>query len=233
MGYYKVHLALPHFRNCFNLGKAVEPQDMKFHLEIHKLASFLIVSEMVNQDFFVFWIIAEKRMKMGSSRLKNRLLARLFTAFPSLAERWGRRLEAHEGDIPWAVPEKPLREAVLALVTTGGVHLSTHPPFDMADPNGDPTFREVPVDMPRARLTITHDYYDHRDAERDMNLVFPAQRLKELAEAGALGGLHPMAYSFMGHIAGPHLKTLQAESAPEVARRLADAKVDYALLVPA
>lgn len=170
---------------------------------------------------------------MGVSRLKNRLLAKVFTTFPSLAERWGKRLEFHGGEIPWSEPRKPLHEAVVALVTTGGVHLTTQEPFDMTDPDGDPTFREVPVDALRSSLAITHDYYDHRDAERDVNLVLPLDRLGEMVAAGVLGGLHGVAYSFMGHIGGPHLETLQKESAPEVARKLADAKVDYALLVPA
>jgi hypothetical protein len=37
----------------------------------------------------------------------------------------------------------------------------------------------------------------------------------------------------MGHIDGPHLPTLVAETAPEIARRLLAAQVDYVLLVPA
>lgn len=170
---------------------------------------------------------------MSFTRLKNRFLARIFTSFPSLAERWGRRLDANISVIPWTEPQKPLEEAVLALVTTGGVHLKTQQPFNMADPNGDPTFREIPADTSFDLLTITHDYYDHRDAERDLNLVLPLQRLQELVESGALGVLHTPAYSLMGHIDGPHLKTLQEETAPTIARKLADAKVDYALLVPA
>ena len=170
---------------------------------------------------------------MEFARWKNRLLARVFTAFPSLAEQWGKRLELHGGVIPWAVPSKPLREAVLTLVTTGGVHLTSQTPFNMGDSNGDPTFREVPVDTTREHLVITHDYYDHRDAEKDLNLVFPVERLNDMVDAGVLGRLHQMAYSFMGHIDGPHLRTLQEKSAPEVARKLAKAKVDYALLVPA
>ncbi|MBI1919739.1 MAG: hypothetical protein HYS23_01525 [Geobacter sp.] len=170
---------------------------------------------------------------MISERWKNRILARVFTAFPSLAAQWGKRLEMHGGGIPWAVPAKPLQEAVIALVTTGGVQLTSQTPFDMTDPNGDPTFREVPVYTPRERLAITHDYYDHRDAEKDLNLVFPVERLKEMVGAKALGTLHRTAFSFMGHIDGPHLKTLREKSAPEVAKKLAEAKVDYALLVPA
>jgi D-proline reductase (dithiol) PrdB len=165
--------------------------------------------------------------------MKNLIMARIFTAFPELAARWGRQLAMHAGEIPWNKAEKPLREAVLALVTTGGVHLRTQPPFKMSDPNGDPSYREIPTATPYEQLTITHDYYDHRDAERDLELVFPVQSLLELAERGVLGGLHPLAYGLMGHIEGPHLTTLQERTAPEIARRLAAAGVDYALLVPA
>jgi D-proline reductase (dithiol) PrdB len=170
---------------------------------------------------------------MGPSRLKNRLLARLFTAFPALASTWGNKLAMDPDEIPWTEPVKPLRDATLALVTTGGIHLKSQQPFDMSDPDGDPTFRELPVDAPAGDLVITHDYYDHRDAEHDPELVFPAGSLRELAAKGSIGALHPIVYGLMGHIDGRHLQTLRDVTAPEIARRLADAKVDYALLVPA
>ena len=166
-------------------------------------------------------------------RTWNRLLARVFTRFPGLASRWARRLRPDTSPIPWTPARLPLREARVAIVTTGGVHLKTDPPFDMNDPHGDPTFREVPLDAPGAALTVTHDYYNHADADRDVNLVLPVDRLRELAERGALGALHSPAYAFMGHIDGPHVKTLVRETAPEVARRLRAAGVHYALLVPA
>jgi len=170
---------------------------------------------------------------MGRARLKNLVLARIFTVFPGLAARWGKGLSMDSGEIPWSVPRKPLREAVLAIVTTGGVHLRSDPPFDMSDPNGDPTFREIPADSQTEFLTITHDYYDHRDAGQDLELVLPVRSLRELVERGALGALHPFIYGLMGHIDGPHLATLRQRTAPEIARRLAAAGVDYALLVPA
>ena len=170
---------------------------------------------------------------MGYPQYRNRLLARIFTAFPALAARWGGRLAMDQGAVPWSEPAKPLREAVVALVTTGGVHLDTQQPFDMSDPNGDPTFREIPVNTPAEHLAITHDYYNHRDADRDPELVFPVRALRELADAGALCALHPRAYGLMGHIDGPHLATLREHTAPHIARGLAAAGVDYALLVPA
>ena len=79
---------------------------------------------------------------------------------------------------------------------------------------------------------ITHDYYDHADADRDLNVVLPVERLRELTAAGEIGGLAPRAYAFMGHITGPHLETLKRSTAPEVAARLRAARVDAVLLAP-
>ncbi len=166
-------------------------------------------------------------------RMWNRLLAKIFTRFPSLASRWARTMEADRAPIPWALPRVALREARVALVTTGGVHLRSQPPFDMRDPDGDPTFREIPTGAPREELTITHDYYDHADADRDLNLVLPRDRLRELVEHTAVGALHSPAYAFMGHIDGRHVEALVRRHAPEVARRLRNGGVHYALLVPA
>lgn len=171
--------------------------------------------------------------KMTAISIKNRLLSRIFTAFPALAAAWGRSLPADRGEVPWTEPRQPLAESCLAIVTTGGVHRTDQPAFDMLDRAGDPSFREVPVTTPREMLTITHDYYDHRDADQDLNLVLPVDRLREIVQAGGIGSLHEMAYCLMGHIDGPHLATLVGVTAPEIARRLAAAKVDYALLVPA
>lgn len=170
---------------------------------------------------------------MDLHRLRNRFGALVFTAFPGLAARWARHLETDVGTVPWAEPRVRLAQATLALVTTGGVHLTTQPPFAMDDPHGDPTFREIPVDASRGDLTITHDYYDHRDAARDLNLVWPAERLREWVNHGALGRLHPTGYGFMGHIDNSHVTTLVRTTAPQMARRLRTAGVDYALLVPA
>jgi len=43
----------------------------------------------------------------------------------------------------------------------------------MMDPAGDPTFSEIPAVASYEDLDITHDYYDHTDADRDINVVFP------------------------------------------------------------
>jgi D-proline reductase (dithiol) PrdB len=90
----------------------------------------------------------------------------------------------------------------------------------------------VRTDDPERELMITHDYYDHADADRDINVVFPVDRLEEFQDEGLIGELSDTHYSFMGHIDGLHLATLTGETAPEVARRLREQGVDVVLLTP-
>lgn len=166
-------------------------------------------------------------------RAKNKALAKVFTAAPSLAANWAEKLDADGGVIPWSKPEVPLNQATVAVITTGGVHLKNEPAFDMADEDGDASWRAIPTDTPVEQLEITHDYYNHSDARKDLNLVLPMERLAELEEEGVIGKLHHTAFSFMGHIDGGHVESLTSETAPEVAKMLKEANVDYALLVPA
>ncbi len=172
---------------------------------------------------------------MSLQRLKHRLIARLATRFPALAEHLvaGYQAQASDQAIPWTPIAKPLSRCRLALVTTAGVHHGAQPPFDMQDPQGDASFRELDGRTIEADFAITHDYYDHRDAERDLNIVFPLTRLKEWVAEGRIGSLAARHYGFMGHIDGPHIATLKQQSAPEVAARLKAAGVDLVLLTPA
>jgi D-proline reductase (dithiol) PrdB len=166
--------------------------------------------------------------------LGNRVAVQLFRRLPWLGEAWARRRRVVEADsVPWTLLGKPVRDAVVALVTTAGVHRRGDPPFDMTDPDGDPSFRVVPVDTPRAEVMITHKYYDHSAADRDLNVVLPVDRLRELAAAGQVGGVAPRMYSFMGHVDGGHLGTLMDATAPEVARRLRADGAEAVVLTPA
>jgi len=103
----------------------------------------------------------------------------------------------------------------------------------MTDQEGDPSFRVIPHGTAHSDLCITHDYYDHRDADKDLNIVLPLTRLEELNHEGVIGGVAPFHYSFMGHIDGRHVLRLLTETAPEVARRLKREHVDAVVLTPA
>jgi D-proline reductase (dithiol) PrdB len=130
------------------------------------------------------------------------------------------------GAIPWTPLHRLVSDATVTLVTTSGVHLRRDPPFN---PNSDSSFRIIPADARPGDLAITHQAYDRGDARRDINLVFPLQRLRELAAAGVIGRLAPEHYGFGLVDRGAAL----IGPGREVAARLHDANVDLALLVPA
>lgn len=163
---------------------------------------------------------------------RDRWLARLYGRLPILATLAARRWSAASDEIPWFPARIPLREASIALITSAGVHLKGDPPFDMENPGGDASFRVIPGDAVPSALTITHDYYDHRAADRDVNCVFPLERLRELAAAGMIGRVAPRHIGTMGHILGPEARRLVTETAPAIARLLVDDGVDYALAAP-
>jgi D-proline reductase (dithiol) PrdB len=91
-------------------------------------------------------------------------------------------------------------------------------------------YRVIPGDIKARDLVMTHisTNFDRTGFQRDWNVVFPLDRLKELAAEGIIGSSAAYHYSFMG-------ATDPAEMEP-AARNLADLlkgdRVDVALLVP-
>lgn len=166
--------------------------------------------------------------------LPNTLVVQAFKHFSWLRSRWAKSHQFVEGrEIPWTPVRKPVAESVIALVTTAGVHLKSQEPFAMDDPDGDPTFRAIPTDASRSDLTITHKYYDHSSADRDINVVLPLDRMREFVAEKRIRGIAPFAYGFMGHIHGRHLRTLIEASGPEVARQIKRDGADAVILTPA
>ena len=170
---------------------------------------------------------------MSVKTWKDKMFTKLFTRFPALVERWAK---SHDFIInmgtPWVPLRKDPKDSRIALVTTAGVHLRSQPPFDMEDREGDPTFRVIPAVKRIDDLMITHNYYDHQDADQDINVVFPIKRLKEFEAEGMIGGVAPRHFSFMGHIVGRHIETLVNRTGPEVAKRLKADGVDIVFLTP-
>jgi D-proline reductase (dithiol) PrdB len=128
---------------------------------------------------------------------------------------------------PFVPPEKPLERCRVALVTTGGVHLAGDVRFDIDDPAGDCSYREIPALADD--LTWTHAYY-RPDEGSDLEAVFPLGTFRELAREAMIGALNPRHFSFMGAIHDPG--PLVRQTAPEVAGKLLDDGVDVAFLTP-
>ena len=134
-------------------------------------------------------------------------------------------------DTPWAPLVTPLERATIGLVSTAGLYVAgEQPPFDAANPEGDPSYRAFPADTSRERLVIAHTHYDHAAAERDLNVVLPVDRLRLLAAEGVIGGVGPTVYSISGYATPWH--EIADETAPAIAEGLTRDGVDAALLVP-
>ena len=126
---------------------------------------------------------------------------------------------------------KPLSRCRVAMLTSGGVSRSDAPAFDPKARN-DLRLDAIDADTSPHFFAINDDYYNHADADRDINCIFPLQRLRELAAAGEIGDAGPHHYSgFMGRI---YIRTAVVnEAAPALARKLRDESVDAFVLVPA
>ena len=128
----------------------------------------------------------------------------------------------------WTLLGKPLSECVVSLFTTGGVHLGGDPPFDIDSSHGDWTHREIPTDVNTGDLAVTHSHYSHVDADRDVNCMFPLDRLRELRDEGVIGGIAPMAYSIMGF--NPDPDNLTSLTAPTLARKFQESGADLVFM---
>lgn len=95
----------------------------------------------------------------------------------------------------WTPMTKPLSECKVGLASAAGVHPKNVKPFGTS---GDSTYREVPVDIPADQLMVTHGGYDNSDVNKDINCMFPYERLKELAASGFIKAVAERNFGFMG-----------------------------------
>jgi hypothetical protein len=72
-------------------------------------------------------------------------------------------------------------------------------PFDTVHPVGDYTFRRVPSDSKPEDLEIHQLKYPTVGAKKDLNVIFPIERLQELEAEKIIGELAPNFYSFIGY----------------------------------
>lgn len=120
--------------------------------------------------------------------------------------------------VPYTPYERELSRATVALVTAGGVHRKDQPAFNIADELGDLTFRIVGGEDDPSDLMVTHHHYDHSDADRDINVIFPIEPLRELAQEGFIGGVAREHIGYMGYTM--QLKQMYEETAPQIAEEI-------------
>ena len=127
--------------------------------------------------------------------------------------------------IPYTPRFRELSQSTFALVSTAGVHLRDQEPYNV---DSDNSWRLIPGDVQASQLMVTHAHYDHRDADQDINCVFPIDRLRELASAGVIGGVSDKHLGFMGY--SQNLRDLYERAAPEMAKIIERSKADAVLL---
>ena len=146
-------------------------------------------------------------------------------------------------DSPWTPLAKPLSESRLVMISTGGLFVDGDDPMGPDGPTqeeaiprigeflrGPAMLATIPLNTPPNMMRVRHPGYDIRGTQRDYNVVFPVDRLKELHQEGVIGELAGDNYSFVG---ATSQKRLLAESAPAWAEMLKEHAVDVALLVGA
>jgi len=140
-----------------------------------------------------------------------------------------------ERTVPWAPVMKPVAESTVALVSSAGIALATDRPFDQEGERrnpwwGDPSFRVLPRTATSADIRVCHLHVNPRNAEQDLNCLFPIERLNELEAGGEVGCAAPRHYSTMGYILEPTV--LLEETAPAIIAMMREDGVDLAALVP-
>ena len=120
----------------------------------------------------------------------------------------------------------PLAERHVAVVTSAGLVRRGERPFV----SGDVDYRVLPADTSASQILMSHASvnFDRTAFQRDINVVFPLDRLRAMVAAGAIGSLAATHYSFMG---ATDPRGMEA-NARAVAGRLKSDRVDAVLLTP-
>jgi len=120
--------------------------------------------------------------------------------------------------VPFTPFDRELARSSIAIVSAGGVHLADQEAFNVADDLGDLTYRVIPAETASSGLKVTHHHYDHSDADRDVNVVFPLDVLRELAAEGFVGGEAKKHVGYMGYTM--QLKAMYEGTAPQIANEI-------------
>lgn len=150
----------------------------------------------------------------------------------TINERYPGSMIRRDNFVPQATLKKPLSECRTTFISSCGVHLKSDPPLDVCHPFGDFRFRRVPSSSKHDDLIIHQLKYPHDDADLDVNVIFPIERLQELSEEGVIGELTPNFFSFIGYNMDP--ERFEATVVKDIARAVAEEeRADIALLAPA
>ena len=121
---------------------------------------------------------------------------------------------------------KPLSKAKVALVTSASLHHEDDSGFAVSDAGYRVLHRH------RRDIVVGHwsPNFDASGVSADLNVVFPIDRLEEMAAEGAIGSVSEVHLAFAGNQFD--LAAIRMDGGPAGARYLADHGVDVVLLTP-
>ena len=115
----------------------------------------------------------------------------------------------------------------VSMITSAAIREHHQRPFPRV---ADTSYRRISSDPSGDELCIDHRSPVGSDARKDSEVVFPRRALRALAEKGFIGSVAPFHFSIYGG-AKDHQK-IETDLAPALARQLARARVDLAIMVP-
>lgn len=122
----------------------------------------------------------------------------------------------------------PLSQARVAIVTTAGLRTDGSALWLP----GDQTFTLLNGQQRNVRLGHFSPNFDRSGFALDLNVVYPIDRLQELAANGTIGSVASTHISFMGAQPDHTLTTMRLDTGPAAAKILRDDGVDVVLLTP-
>jgi len=152
-------------------------------------------------------------------------VTRLTDLPPAQAKRLA-ELECPAFDTRPFVSGPPLLRRRVGIVSSAGLVVRGESPLRGRDPD----YRAIPAATRPAELLTSHISinFDRTGFQEDWNVVFPLDRLIELAAAGTIGSLAATHYSFMGATDPVEMEP----HARELAGRLKQDSVDAVILSP-
>jgi len=143
-------------------------------------------------------------------------------------------MRAHSATLPgpefpdpaWVTPPA-LADATVAIVTSAALYATGDNGFTA----GDTSYRLI--DRERRDLVMGHwsPNFDHTAVAMDLNVVYPIDRLEELAERGVIGAVAPRHVSFAGN-QPDDVATIRLDTGPAAAAALRADGVDVVIFTP-
>ncbi len=126
---------------------------------------------------------------------------------------------------PW-VQGAPLSERRVAIISSAALFARGEDPL----PPGSAGFKELPAALATGDILMSHPSinYDRVGWQRDINTIYPIDRLKELAAEGVIGSVGDRHYAFMGSTD----PKMMEETADSIVERLKRDRIDAILFSP-